>query len=566
MKKIFYILTSLFFLFSFPNKVLSNENNIFGIHLAQPHYEELVSASKLVNANGGDWGYVTLVIQENDRDINKWQDIFNQLRRLHLIPIIRLATEPEGSFWKRPKKESAEVWANFLDSFLWPVKERYIILFNEPNHASEWGGSVDAINYGEVAYVFSKTLKEKNSDFVIMLAGLDSASPSSKPFYEDEYFFLKTLINSNPNIFKYIDAWSSHSYPNPNFSASPYKRGRNSITNYDWELSVLRELGVNKELPVFITETGWERKSGNWEEEKNVAYNFMYSFEDVWKLDKRVKAVTPFVLDYQSGPFLGFSWKKQGIDEYYEQYREVQDTPKIKGEPFQYEKMNISTSLPKVLTVGSTYSFIFDVKNIGQAVWDEKWGYELKVSSVNNEPSPFSYFIDDFNGIEPKEEQSLNMFLKTGKESGNYSFNIDLYKDKNKLLDGVVWNVEIVPQPSLEINASSFPKIKTKGQDFELQIFNEREELVYKKQNIEIKDSKGKIDAISNITFGEKYRLVILRPYYLPRQIYFVFNKNSNKADFRPLLPFDFNADGKLSFMDIIGFFRNLRLIKLFMP
>src|SRR4030067_3611659 len=72
-------------------------NNKFGIHLAQPHLDELEKTKELVNSNGGDWGYVTLVIQENDRDKNKWQEVFDRMRQLHLIPIIRLATVPEGA-------------------------------------------------------------------------------------------------------------------------------------------------------------------------------------------------------------------------------------------------------------------------------------------------------------------------------------------------------------------------------------------------------------------------------------------------------------------------------------
>src|SRR5438093_552359 len=133
----------------------SAPNNKFGIHLATPSKEDIKAAASLVNSNGGKWGYVTLVIQENDRDRGKWQEVFNELREEHLIPIIRLATKPVGSYWERPVKEDAESWAGFLNSLNWVVRERYIILFNEPNHASEWGGVVSAKDYAEVATAFS---------------------------------------------------------------------------------------------------------------------------------------------------------------------------------------------------------------------------------------------------------------------------------------------------------------------------------------------------------------------------------------------------------------------------
>ena len=46
----------------------SRTNNMFGIHVATPSREELENAANLVNTNGGNWGYVTVVIQENDRN------------------------------------------------------------------------------------------------------------------------------------------------------------------------------------------------------------------------------------------------------------------------------------------------------------------------------------------------------------------------------------------------------------------------------------------------------------------------------------------------------------------
>ncbi|PIV08038.1 hypothetical protein COS52_04815, partial [Candidatus Roizmanbacteria bacterium CG03_land_8_20_14_0_80_39_12] len=61
----------------------AQENNKVGISLLQPSSEDVLGASTLVNSQDGDWGYVTLVIQENDRDVRKWQDLFEQLREKH---------------------------------------------------------------------------------------------------------------------------------------------------------------------------------------------------------------------------------------------------------------------------------------------------------------------------------------------------------------------------------------------------------------------------------------------------------------------------------------------------
>ena len=293
------ILALTFFTLFFSSSVhaydFSTVNNKFGIHLAQPETADIEAAADLVNSNGGRWGYVTLVMQENDRDRGKWQNIFDKLRELHLIPIIRLATQPTGDSWRKPNKEDAVEWSKFLDSLHWVVKNRYIILFNEVNHASEWGGTLNPEDYTDISYYFAKNLKNRNVDFFIMLAGFDSAAPQAPPNYLDEVTYLRRMfaqmsVAQYSDFFEYIDGLSSHSYPNPGFSGSPYAVGRNSIRNYDWELRILKDFGVTKDLPVFITETGWTNASS--------PENIRIAYINTWLQDSRVVAVTPFVLSY----------------------------------------------------------------------------------------------------------------------------------------------------------------------------------------------------------------------------------------------------------------------------
>jgi hypothetical protein len=64
-----------------------------------------------------------------------------------------------------------------------------------------------------------------------------------------------------PGIFKKIDGWGSHSYPNPNFSGSPIDTHRASIKGYQKELEFLKNnFGVG-EIPIIITETGWQHET-----------------------------------------------------------------------------------------------------------------------------------------------------------------------------------------------------------------------------------------------------------------------------------------------------------------
>ncbi len=569
MKRLVFLII-LFFLLITPVSA-AEANNIYGIHLAQPHLDALDESAKLVNSSGGDWGYVTLVIQENDRKFDKWQEIFNRLRKLHLIPIVRLATSPEGEVWRRPKKEEAKDWVDFLDSLNWVIKKRYIVLFNEPNHGSEWGGEIDAKDYAEVAVEFARVFKEKNSDFYLMLAGFDASAPQSPPNFEDEEAFLKKFF-SNVTVEQFnnlISGWSSHSYPNPGFSGSPWDSGRGTVKTYEWELNLLESLGVNKNLPVFITETGWIRqvqnsklKTQNWEEQ-GVAENYRFAFQEVWKQDSRVMAVTPFVLDYQSPPFLEFSWQKQGVKEFYQQYYAVQSLEKTKGQPEQINKGEIEINLPKNLVAQSSYNLKIKLKNLGQAVWDDLDGYQLKVIGNQFENK---YLIEDLKNIMPFEEKEVSFFLKTNHRSGEVSNQFTLEKEGKNILENPVWKFNILPLPSLSFQVNLFPKLNDKGDDFQIQFFDENENLIFQKKQLEAFGAKGTLNDIQNVIVGAKYRVVVLKPYYLPRQNFLVLKKGENQIKFKIMLPFDFDCDGKLSLKDLWTLIKKPNLLQLLLP
>jgi hypothetical protein len=60
---------------------------------------------------------------------------------------------------------------------------------------------------------------------------------------------------------------------------------------------------ANKKLPVFITETGWDKDVLG---EDKVAEYYKTAFQTVWN-DSSVVAVTPFLLRASAGPFEKFS-------------------------------------------------------------------------------------------------------------------------------------------------------------------------------------------------------------------------------------------------------------------
>lgn len=307
-------------------------NNKFGIHILDA--ADIEAAANLVNSadtGPADWGYLTLVIQDDDRDVSKWSMIFERIRKYHLIPIVRLATHGgEGNIWVKPKEEDVDTWVKFLDALPWPVKNRYVIVFNEVNHAREFGGSLAPDEYARLAVKIADTLHAQNGQFFVLPAGFDVYADGISGTMEATRYW-RLMDKEVPGVFSHFDGWTSHAYPKKDFSGSPNEWGRYSIKSYLWELNYLaNHFKVRHNLPVFITETGWSQKPGLSREQ--IAQYFQIAFEDVWT-EENLVAVTPFLLSYPAQPFVGFSWKKADGSGFFPQYDLVKSLTKIVGEP-----------------------------------------------------------------------------------------------------------------------------------------------------------------------------------------------------------------------------------------
>ena len=272
-------------------------NNKFGVHIL--FTSELEKARELVNSSGGDWGYITIPIQALDKDLEKWQKFMDDCRRLHLIPIIRIATENHyfnTSVWRKPQGADILDFANFLNSLEWPVKNRYVIIFNEVNRGDEWEGSPDPGEYAQILNYATETFKSVSADFFIISAGLDNASANN------QYYYMTAMDQEVPGIFGKIDGLGSHSYPNPAFSVAPWIITDKSISSFKFEKNLAYQLS-GRALPVFITETGWSQEKIS---ENQISSYFIYAFENVWS-DQNIVTVTPFLLQAGPGPFKQFT-------------------------------------------------------------------------------------------------------------------------------------------------------------------------------------------------------------------------------------------------------------------
>ncbi|MBI2032966.1 MAG: hypothetical protein HYT10_00655 [Candidatus Levybacteria bacterium] len=333
-KFLVFFLFFLLFCLVFPAKSLAvfnpltTPNNKVGIHILFP--EEIHDAVKLVNANGGEWGYVTIPIQAGEKNIEKWQKFMDDARALRIIPIVRIASEGDyfnTKVWRKPTDMDILDFANFLSSLRWPVKNRYIVVFNEVNRGDEWGGVPNPSEYAQILSYAVTVFKSKSQDFFIISSGMDNAAATVPGVSINQYEFMYSMNQAVPGIFFQVDGIASHSYPNPAFSQPPSKVDNQSIASFRFESELVKSL-TGKSLPVFITETGWSR-----ERVSNLLTSLYYqtAFASVWS-DTNVVAVTPFLLRANSGPFTMFSFLQPDNTPTLE-YTMLHDLPKVKGEP-----------------------------------------------------------------------------------------------------------------------------------------------------------------------------------------------------------------------------------------
>lgn len=292
------------FLLAMSGQSFAFEPGKLGVHILS--LDEATRAKEVVSfENQNDtWNYVTIPFTLGDLQKEKdWQKFFDTCAQLKLIPLVRLTTEfdSDANAWAIPNKRNIVDQISFLSELEWPTQDRHIIVFNEVNHAKEWGGTIDPKEYSKVLRFTADWAHTEQKNYVVLPAGFDLAAPNGIQTKE-AFTYLSEMLQTDPEIFDVVDIWNSHSYPNPGFSSSPTRVGKNSLRGYQYEIAYLKQ-ETGRDFKVMITETGWEdnKSIAKW-----LSSYYAYAFQHIWS-DERVLAVTPFVLKGSPGPFEGFS-------------------------------------------------------------------------------------------------------------------------------------------------------------------------------------------------------------------------------------------------------------------
>jgi hypothetical protein len=301
-------------------------NNIIGLNVARLRRDRYIwAAAELVNANGGDWGYLTVVFTAAERDSpageRLLQELLDRCYESHLQPIIRVATrfDDGAEVWSRPDPDDAEKWRAYLERGRWPTKRVWVIVGNEPNLGREWGGDVDSASYAEYLSRFLDVFEDSDR-FKIVNGPLDASNPTQMPVMQDAYEFMGGMEAAVPGIFARLAGWASN----------PYRvLAQGEALRYTHRAYAAELEAIGRDMPVLITEAG-HLDTGD---EKEIAVFYGRAFRD-WMADPRVVAVTPLFWHPDRGVYWMFDFSKEGkIVDKSPTYELIQSLPRMRGSP-----------------------------------------------------------------------------------------------------------------------------------------------------------------------------------------------------------------------------------------
>ncbi len=301
-------------------------NNIVGLNLGRLSQERFIwAASDLVNANGGDWGYVTVTWTIDDRDAAaadyNLQQFLDRCFEYHVQPIMRVGTrfDTRRRVWAGPEWDEPAKWRAFFERGSWPTRRVWVIVGNEPNLGREWNGEVDAGDYTRYLAHFMDVFAGSDR-FKVVNAPLDISNGTLLPEMQDAFQFIDGMREAVPNIFERLSAWASNPYRVPS--------GGNDIRYthraYEAELDA-----IGRELPVLITEA----QIMETDDEEEIARFFETAFRD-WMADPLVVAATPLFWYPDKNQFWMFSVGQNGaIQKTSPTYFRMRGLPRVAGSP-----------------------------------------------------------------------------------------------------------------------------------------------------------------------------------------------------------------------------------------
>ena len=207
----------------------------------------------------------------------------------------------------------------------------------------------------------------------------------------------------------------------------------------------------------------------------------------------------------------------------------------MRGTPRQREAYTLlSDLLPAKLITGSTYILTSVIQNDGQGILNSQ-DYTISPSGL-------------IPTLEPGEKGTLTIRLETP-DATQFSVSVTLtHNNEDILLQQRT--IELVPPPSLAIRGQLGWRTTSDAANVSVLVYD-KDTLLQKFTGLTMQNGAILVEGLTDIIPGSPYRVVILVPGYLPRQVIGALQATKTTIYPKRFLPLDFDNDGAFTFADI---------------
>jgi hypothetical protein len=191
-----------------------------------------------------------------------------------------------------------------------------------------------------------------------------------------------------------------------------------------------------------------------------------------------------------------------------------------------------------------------DLENTGQSIMSGYDGWKLRVNGL---PKEYEVEISTIKTTEPFHRTRVEISFSTDERLFKYPYTFVLEKN-GQTIDQLEASLTIVPPPSILIQAKVWFNRPAEGGDFSVLIYDKDQRLLYEADNVLFSQGYADVENLYNTFPNGNYRLVLKKPYYLPRQVLVTLSENKTGVPFPPLLPLDPSNDGKVDGADVGAF------------
>ncbi len=251
-----------------------------------------------------------------------WIDFVNGAYDRGLQPVVRLQGGRVGDIWEKPYADGPGNYSSIAERFKWVVQnlprrdgfKLYVQIWNEPNLNFEWGGAVNAKEFGQFQEDVAAAIRTLNDPRIVLVS-----APLSPGGHLSISNFVYQMISGAPGSLWSFDLWGAHPYPANH--PPEYNVHRNTavypqlvVDSYIEQLGWLAAWG-RPGVKTFLSETGYEMWNGTytWEgypviNEDNRADYIGRAYRDYWRSWAEIDAVAPYQLSDPQGTWSNWNF------------------------------------------------------------------------------------------------------------------------------------------------------------------------------------------------------------------------------------------------------------------